>query len=85
MNIKKINWLSILQGWAMFWVVVGHSPLSMDETIPAYVKFLYEFAYSFHMPLFILVSGFLFQMTRLNHYAKDTIATAWGQNGHGAQ
>ena len=66
----------------MLWVVIGHSPLSLDN-MPTYVKTLYDFAYSFHMPLFILVSGFLFQMTRLNHYAKDMIATAgqkwtWG-------
>lgn len=62
---KKINWLLILQGWAMLWVVIGHSPLDL-ETMPGYVDSLYQFAYSFHMPLFMLVSGFLFYLTRLN-------------------
>ena len=65
---KKINWLLILQGWAMLWVVIGHAPLRMDE-MPGYVSCLYNFAYSFHMPLFILVSGYLFQLTRLSKCA----------------
>jgi len=62
---KKINWLLILQGWAMLWVVIGHSPLDL-KTMPGYANGLYHFAYSFHMPLFMLVSGFLFYLTRLN-------------------
>ena len=62
---KKISWLLILQGWAMLWVVIGHSPLIMDDSMPTFAKILYEIAYSFHMPLFILVSGYLFYMTRL--------------------
>ncbi len=48
----------------MLWVVIGHSPLSMDN-MPVYVETLYMFAYSFHMPLFIFVSGYLFYLTRL--------------------
>ena len=65
MEKKKINWLLILQGWAMLWVVIGHSPLNMDS-MPKIVELAYNFAYSFHMPLFILVSGYLFQLTRLS-------------------
>ena len=50
----KINWLLILQGWAMLWVVIGHAPLlPVAEQQPLYVDILYRFAYSFHMPLFI--------------------------------
>ncbi len=48
----------------MLWVVIGHSPLSLSN-MPLWVEFLFNIAYSFHMPLFILVSGYLFQMTRL--------------------
>lgn len=61
----KINWLLILQGWAMLWVVIGHSPLSLDN-MPAYVENLHKIAYSFHMPLFIAISGYLFQLTKLS-------------------
>lgn len=71
---QKINWILILQAWAMLWVVVGHAPLlSIDMIQPRYVEILYRIAYSFHMPLFIFVSGYLFYMTRISKpmpYAK---------------
>ena len=64
---KKINWLLILQGWAMLWVVIGHSgPSTSFDDYPAYATFLWDTAYSFHMSLFIAISGFLFYLTRLD-------------------
>lgn len=54
-NRTKINWLLILQGWAMLWVVIGHAPLGAIGEGPKLEISLYKFAYSFHMPLFILV------------------------------
>lgn len=62
---KKINWLLILQGWAMLWVVIGHAFLSPMGEGPSWEVVLMGFAYSFHMPLFILASGYLFYMTRI--------------------
>lgn len=63
---NKINWLLILQGWAMLWVVIGHAaPVNSIEEMPAWAAFLWNTAYSFHMPLFIMVSGFLFYITRI--------------------
>ena len=62
---KRINWLLILQGWAMLWVVVGHAPLGEPGAGPLWETVLYRFAYSFHMPLFMLVSGWLFYRTRV--------------------
>ena len=67
MQKKKINWLLILQGWAMLWVVIGHSFLSKAGEGPEWENALFHFAYSFHMPLFMLVSGWLFYLTRLKH------------------
>ena len=50
----------------MLWVVIGHSVLEkVPETWPCYVATLVDFAYSFHMALFIFTSGYLFYMTRL--------------------
>ena len=65
--MKKINWILILQAWAILWVVIGHSPLKMPISSgdPLYVDILYKIAYSFHMPLFIFVSGYLFYLTRI--------------------
>ena len=62
---KKINWILILQGWAMLWVVIGHSTIGSKESWPEYARLLFKFAYSFHMALFMFTSGFLFFMTRL--------------------
>lgn len=69
---KKLTWLLLLQGWAMLWVVIGHAPLTISvESISIDVWFheiargLMRVAYSFHMPLFIMISGYLFHLTRI--------------------
>ena len=64
-NKKKILWISILQGFTMLLVVMGHSDLAEKQTIPA-VGLFYQFFKSFRMPLFILISGYLFYLTRLS-------------------
>ena len=57
----------------MLWVVIGHSPLSVPNLSSAFdtdyhecAMFLKKIAYSFHMPLFIMISGYLFYITRIN-------------------
>ena len=75
MERKKINWLLILQGWTMLWVVIGHSPLKLDESMPQFARVLFSIAYSFHMPLFILISGYLFYLTRLYSRARQDEST----------
>lgn len=67
---KKINWLLILQGWAMLWVVIGHSFLGVAGEGPKWENTLFRFAYSFHMPLFMLLSGWLFYRTRLRFFSQ---------------
>ena len=65
---KKIIWILILQGWAMLWVVIGHAflgSISCKAEWPTYARVLMDIAYSFHMPLFMFVSGYLFYLTRL--------------------
>ena len=62
---ERINSILILQGWAMLWVIIGHAPLDSASGNPTLVQWLYDIAYSFHMPLFVFVSGYLFQLTRI--------------------
>ncbi len=50
----------------MLWVVIGHAFIGQSGERPVYVDFFLEFAYSFHMPLFMLISGWLYNLTRLN-------------------
>lgn len=64
---KKINWISILQGWAMLLVVLGHISLTgkfLDPETPI-TSIIQKTIYSFHMPLFMFISGMLFWETRL--------------------
>ena len=73
MASKKLTWLLILQGWTMLWVVIGHAPLAeptayaswLDISAHQIARALFSFAYSFHMPLFIMISGYLFYRTRI--------------------
>lgn len=64
---SKINWLLILQAWTMLWVVIGHAALNApDSGISCwYSDILTEIAYSFHMPMFVFISGYLFYLTRI--------------------
>ena len=64
----RIEWLDSLKGFAIFLVVVGHVILGYirAETFTEHqwsLQFIYDVIYSFHMPLFFLISGFLYKLT----------------------
>ena len=63
-NLKqtpRIKFIAYLQVIGIILVVFGHS---LHESPTPYTELLvYEMLYSFHMPLFIFVSGFLMYMT----------------------
>ena len=52
----RIEWLDILRALAMYLVVIGHAT---DNNSPDYYKF---YIYSFHMPLFFMISGASFYL-----------------------
>lgn len=62
---KKIEWLAVLQGFSMLLVVIGHVSLTNqpgDPTTPIATG-IERTVYTFHMPLFIFISGWLFYFT----------------------
>ena len=63
---KRINWLQILQAFTMLLVVMGHSNMGEIGEGPQWETVLYEFARPFRMPMFMMISGFLFFLTRLS-------------------
>lgn len=71
---EKINWLLILQGWSMLLVVVGHAGLNgLDlSTEPAFSRIIREHIYSFHMPLFMVISGYLYYLTKVQRNTSYT-------------
>ena len=74
-NKKKIEWISILQGWSMLLVIIGHITLTNQFKDPAFPfsAFLEKIIYSFHMPLFMLVSGYLFHFSSQKRDVKELI------------
>lgn len=67
---NEILWLSVLQGWSMLLVVMGHIMLTNgvnDYATPigSAAMAIQHIIYSFHMPLFMLISGFLFYLTQI--------------------
>ena len=47
----RIDWIDSLKGFGMLLVVLSHTAIDHDTN---------RILYAFHMPLFFLISGFLF-------------------------
>lgn len=61
----RIEWLAVLQGFSMLLVVLGHVTLTntfQDPQTPLTAT-IERVVYTFHMPLFIFISGWLFNLT----------------------
>lgn len=58
MNIpnQRTAWIDILKGIAIFFVVFGHSPYLLHLS-----RKVFNVAFSFHIPLFFFISGYLFK------------------------
>lgn len=65
---EKILWLSIVQGWAILLVVVGHVncyTYAAEGEMYGLSTWVTRLCYAFHMPLFMFVSGGLLYYSRL--------------------
>lgn len=51
----RIHWIDNLKGFAIILVVIGH------QNIPSYLS---KYIFSFHMPLFFFISGYLFDFEK---------------------
>ena len=50
---NRIDYFDIAKGMGMILVIIGHMPLKN--------RYLINFIYSFHMPLFFIISGYFFK------------------------
>lgn len=72
---KRITWLDSLKGFAIICVVIGHvaDGYISGSTYPSAVvaEFgIYQALYAFHMPLFFLISGFMFSLAYIDENSK---------------
>jgi fucose 4-O-acetylase-like acetyltransferase len=58
---KRIDYIDLLKGFAIFCVLWGHSLQYLRNGADFFHNPVFEFIYSFHMPLFFLISGFFFK------------------------
>lgn len=53
LTIERVNWIDWLKAIGITFVIMGHLPFADS--------FINQFIYSFHMPLFFIISGYLFK------------------------
>lgn len=84
-NKGRIQWIDALKGFAILLVVFAHVAeryykFDLVPTATHMFKTIYNVVYSFHMPLFFIISGFLFQlyyMTPSWEEKKDRFCKHW--------
>ena len=55
---KRIAWLDFVKLMAIYLVLYGHSLQYLKTDIDPHYNYMWLFIYSFHMPLFMLISGY---------------------------
>ena len=67
-NVDRKKWLDICKGIAIILVVMGHVNSSFSNSgilsDSFLLKYVGKFVYSFHMPLFFILSGFGFGLSK---------------------
>ena len=59
---KRIEWIDVSKGIGIILVLIGHISLNGG---------LNKFIYSFHMPLFFILSGFTFNLAKKEKFIKN--------------
>lgn len=67
MSLKRENWIDWAKTIGIILVVLGHFPLK---------NYAIDFIYTFHMPLFFIVSGYLFTPSLDNSYKQHVLKDA---------
>lgn len=59
MNNIRIDWIDLTKGIAIFLMVCGHTSIPLPIS---------NWIWSFHMPLFFIISGILFNATKYPNF-----------------
>ena len=57
MIMQRLVYLDIARAWCIILVVVGHY---IPDSAPQYYQVLHHVIYTFHMPLFLFISGYIY-------------------------
>lgn len=69
--MKRIPWFDNIKGLLIFLVVFGHAiEVYRHTTGNEFVKYLYDVIYFFHMPLFIIISGYFYRPNKFERVVK---------------
>ena len=58
---ERFEYIDALKGFAIFCVIWGHSLQYLKNGYDFFHNPMFEFIYSFHMPIFFMISGFFFR------------------------
>ena len=79
---ERIQWIDALKGFAILLVVFAHVAeryykFDLESTATPVFQTIYNVIYSFHMPLFFMISGFLFQLSYMTPSWKEKRGRFW--------
>lgn len=75
MSNERQHWLDVVKGIAIILVVMGHVGSTYGgELVSNSFKTIHAFIYSFHMPLFMSISGYLFTSSLLKDYKTTALS-----------
>ena len=75
MSKERHHWLDVVKGIAIILVVMGHVGSTYGrEPVSNSFKTIHAFIYSFHMPLFMSISGYLFSSSLLKDYKTTALS-----------
>lgn len=73
-NTKREEWVDAVKGWAIYLVVLGHC---IQYATPEHYEYssniFFRLIYGFHMPLFMVMSGYLFWNSLQKYTLKEGI------------
>ncbi|BDR53620.1 acetyltransferase [Bombiscardovia nodaiensis] len=71
---QRIRYFDISRGIAIVCVVLSHSILRVNGAAPVspFLYFLYQFCFSFHMPLFLVLSGYFMRPERPFNWGRES-------------
>lgn len=74
--MERNHKIDILRAYAIITVIIGHSIQFGQGPSPSFFEdYVFKFIYSFHMPLFMLLSGYLFYLTLNRHSFSSNVCS----------